>query len=83
MKISETDNRFWKLVGDICFSDFDVNGFEYDSSKDLFTLIALGERIKISREHLNTMLEDKNTLNYIKDKWKTGNTFDGKIDKEV
>lgn len=83
MKISETDNVFWRLIGDICFSDFDVNGFEYDSGKDLFTLIAPGERIIISRDQINDLLNDKKNFENIKTKWKTGNAFDGKIDKEI
>ncbi len=82
MKITQTDNRFWKLVGDLCYSDFDVDGFQYDLSKDAFVLIAPGERIFLSRDQLNKMLESKKNFDYIKANWKTGNQFDGKIEKD-
>lgn len=80
MKLTETDNRFWKLVGDLCFSDLDVEGYEYDRFADQFILFAPGERIIMTRKHLNDIL--KANSEFIKTRWKTNNNFDGKIDED-
>ena len=82
MKISDTDNYFWKLVGDICHFDLDVDTTEYDGLKDVFTLIAPGEKLIVSRKELNRMFENQKEFDYIRFNWKTGNQFDGKIEKE-
>ena len=80
MKFSETDGYFWNIVGDMLYHDDVVVEWSYNRNTGFITISSPGETTKVTIEHLNEMLEKNKEQ--IKEKWRTGNNFDGFIEED-
>ena len=80
MKISETDNLFWDLVGMLYHCDGEISQWSYNKESNSIKLTSCGETTIINLNNLNKTLEKEKEL--IQIRWKTGNKFDGKLEIE-
>jgi hypothetical protein len=78
MKVSETDNVFWSIIGRLLDMDFPVESWSVDAGTGVVKLFCPGDAVTTTLDALNERL--KGETDYIRSTWKTGNNFDGKLE---